>query len=298
MPITITRQRASAWAFLALCVVLAILAIVFRKEVSVLLDWVRGLGFVGHIVLISCLCVVALPVAAGYTPLCIGAGILWGFWVGYLTAWIGTCLLGPPIGFWACALLWRPQITRWLYGEAPSSTPLNSPDGSEQRDSPDENAIVVETESDGSGDEDVAVAPDDLDLGDGLGTPGPPMSDRRKKALAFLAAVQQKGFVVVLMLRNTPIPYGLQNALFSISGISFFKFWVASIVGQMPELAAWVYLGSTFQKISQLGGKVSTIEIVVIVVEVVVCVLVVVFLTWLGKRALRNPGEDTRAPLL
>lgn len=60
------------------------------------------------------------------------------------------------------------------------------------------------------------------------------------------------GFKVVALSRVTPIPFGLQNALFSLSDMSQGQYLLASMVGLVPMAALYCYMGSTLRSMEDV----------------------------------------------
>jgi len=112
----------------------------------------------------------------------------------------------------------------------------------------------------------------------------------RKQLKAFLKIVQQHGFKIALLFRFTPIPYGIQNGVFSISGLDYKKFMLAGL-GLVPEQCMWVYFGGTARRITDIvTGKVSVgpLQIVMMVVEVAVIIVICIVFVFFARRALKK----------
>ncbi|KAK7469593.1 hypothetical protein BaRGS_00036383 [Batillaria attramentaria] len=60
------------------------------------------------------------------------------------------------------------------------------------------------------------------------------------------------GFKVVALSRVTPIPFGLQNALFSLSDMGQIRYLVASLVGLIPMAVLYCYVGSTLRSMEDV----------------------------------------------
>lgn len=80
---------------------------------------------------------------------------------------------------------------------------------------------------------------------------------------AILRVVDSEhGFQVVVLARLTPIPFGLQNALFAMSKMSLQRYIAASITGMLPTQGLHTYFGSTLRSmeevISTSSGSPST----------------------------------------
>ena len=72
---------------------------------------------------------------------------------------------------------------------------------------------------------------------------------------ALDAAVQRRGFMLVLLLRLSPlIPFDVLNYALSLSGVSLRTFVVASFIGMLPGTALYVYLGSLAPAAAELSS--------------------------------------------
>eukprot|EP01119_Soliformovum_irregulare_P008227 TRINITY_DN2134_c0_g2_i1.p1 TRINITY_DN2134_c0_g2~~TRINITY_DN2134_c0_g2_i1.p1 ORF type:complete len:290 (-),score=30.41 TRINITY_DN2134_c0_g2_i1:1145-1969(-) len=118
----------------------------------------------------------------------------------------------------------------------------------------------------------------------------------KEKAELILELVQANGFKIMLLLRLTPVPFGLQNALFPIAGIPFLHYFVATIVGMTPEAIVWCYLGSSTRKLSEIihGGQKGVWHYVMFGVEIAAAIGLCVILTVVGRRALKKAMEQKK----
>jgi uncharacterized membrane protein YdjX (TVP38/TMEM64 family) len=67
------------------------------------------------------------------------------------------------------------------------------------------------------------------------------------KFAAIDHAVGDKGFTLVLLTRLSPIfPFNLQNYAYSLTGIPFWKYALASWLGMLPGTLMYVYIGAVF----------------------------------------------------
>lgn len=62
----------------------------------------------------------------------------------------------------------------------------------------------------------------------------------------------EHGFKVVVLARLTPIPFGLQNALFAMSKMSLQRYIAASITGMLPTQGLHAYFGSTLRSMEEV----------------------------------------------
>jgi uncharacterized membrane protein YdjX (TVP38/TMEM64 family) len=95
---------------------------------------------------------------------------------------------------------------------------------------------------------------------------------------AFMHTMESKGFYLILIMRMAPIPFGVQNGLFSVStttmlssrtmyvhrlthcgcglqvsNVSVMSFSVATIVGLVPEILMLVYMGTTMADLTSIA---------------------------------------------
>jgi uncharacterized membrane protein YdjX (TVP38/TMEM64 family) len=69
----------------------------------------------------------------------------------------------------------------------------------------------------------------------------------RAKLAAIDRAVGDKGFTIVLLTRLSPVfPFNLQNYAYALTGIPFWKYALASLLGMLPGGLMYVYIGSVF----------------------------------------------------
>jgi len=121
---------------------------------------------------------------------------------------------------------------------------------------------------------------------------------RNKKAEALLKAVRLHGFKIILMSRVTPVPFGLQNALFGISGIKFYWYIFATVAGMLPEAILWCYFGSKIHEINDVVHRNKDFgvwEKVFLGAQLAAVILLVALLGFLGRRAMRKVMSEEEA---
>jgi len=70
---------------------------------------------------------------------------------------------------------------------------------------------------------------------------------------AFLAVISSTQVArIVILSRLTPVPFGLQNAIFSVSSIPISKYLVFSMVGLFPSQLINAYIGSTLRSMEEV----------------------------------------------
>lgn len=116
------------------------------------------------------------------------------------------------------------------------------------------------------------------------------------------AAISQKGWLIVLLLRLAPVmPFNILNYALALTQISFIHYVIATAVGMIPGTAMYVYFGIVANGLGQIGsaqaGPNWTEKIIIYVVSGVLIIAVVVIITIIAKRAIANAiaeAEQTR----
>ena len=117
-------------------------------------------------------------------------------------------------------------------------------------------------------------------------------SDPRLRAID--AAVGGKGFRVVLLLRLSPVvPFSLLNYALGATRVGFWRYLVASFLGMLPGTFLYVSLGAAATSVAQLRG--TRAGLVPLAVGLAATVAVVVVLTVIARRALRDTLRQTQA---
>ena len=73
------------------------------------------------------------------------------------------------------------------------------------------------------------------------------ISIRLRRHATFRAidtAVEKEGWKIVILLRLCPIPFGLANYLYGLTGVPFRAYLIASVIGSLPGLLLFCELGS------------------------------------------------------
>ena len=103
--------------------------------------------------------------------------------------------------------------------------------------------------------------------------------DRDPRLNSLNIAVSEQGWKVVFLVRLSPlIPFGLQNYLFSLTGVKVVPYAIATAVGILPGSALYVYIGV----MGQAMGETGTIQWVLLSIGLISTVLVAWFV---GRRA-------------
>jgi uncharacterized membrane protein YdjX (TVP38/TMEM64 family) len=86
---------------------------------------------------------------------------------------------------------------------------------------------------------------------------GPWVQDRIARTTRFQAldeAVKQRGFMIVLLVRLSPVfPYNVLNYALGLTQVSLRDYVLASWIGMLPATVMYVYLGSTLKSLADLA---------------------------------------------
>jgi uncharacterized membrane protein YdjX (TVP38/TMEM64 family) len=105
-------------------------------------------------------------------------------------------------------------------------------------------------------------------------------------------AVAREGWKIVLLTRLSPVfPFNLLNYAYGLTSVPLKDYVAASWVGMIPGTVLYVYLGSIGADVVRAGGGARTrtpAEWALEVVGLLATLAVVVFVTRIGARALRE----------
>lgn len=108
-------------------------------------------------------------------------------------------------------------------------------------------------------------------------------------------ALQQKGFLIVLLTRLSPLfPFNLLNYAYGLTGVKARDYIIASWIGMFPATALYVYLGSAAASLTQIAsGDVSAGKggRVLFFVGLAATLAVAVYVTRVARRALDRELE-------
>lgn len=88
-----------------------------------------------------------------------------------------------------------------------------------------------------------------------------------------------QAFKIVVLARLTPVPFGLQNAVFSVSNLTMDRYILASVLGLLPTQTLNVYIGSTLRSMEEVLTNSDNMLAgwVILLAQLLVTVLVGVF---------------------
>ncbi|HEV3116564.1 MAG TPA: TVP38/TMEM64 family protein [Gemmataceae bacterium] len=117
-------------------------------------------------------------------------------------------------------------------------------------------------------------------------------------------AVGRQGFKIVLLLRLSPVfPFNLLNYALGLTRVSFRDYCLATLLGMVPGILLYVYLGSLITDVTQLFGARSerTVgEQVLFYAGLAATVVATLLITRTARRALAAavPDDSTATPTL
>eukprot|EP00038_Savillea_parva_P010707 m.192169 g.192169 ORF g.192169 m.192169 type:complete len:421 (+) comp18584_c0_seq1:210-1472(+) len=102
--------------------------------------------------------------------------------------------------------------------------------------------------------------------------------------LAQLARLMEgdQGLKIVMMTRLTPVPFGIQNALFSATNITFVRFGMATFLALLPTQLLNSYLGTTLRSLDEVVKGNSNAGMMV------AQVVMMVWVTWYVNRRMKR----------
>jgi len=76
-----------------------------------------------------------------------------------------------------------------------------------------------------------------------------------KEFRLFMNMLQGKNqFIVTLITRMAPIPFGLQNSFFALTDISFRDYMFSTWIGLLPFQIIWTHFGTTLRNLSKISS--------------------------------------------
>ena len=100
---------------------------------------------------------------------------------------------------------------------------------------------------------------------------------------AIDGAIAKDGWKIVGLLRMCPVPFGLTNYLYGLTGIDFWRYMLATLVGMLPGNMMFVYLGA-FGKQTAEGPR-HPLEFVAGALALAAMVGVTIILRRIARRA-------------
>lgn len=104
------------------------------------------------------------------------------------------------------------------------------------------------------------------------------------------AAIAHEGWKIVMLLRMCPIPFGLSNYLYGLSGVTFWHYMAATAIGLAPGNALFVYLGAVGRR--TLSGEARPphpLEFAALAVAIVAFMAAGAYIARTVRRAVATP---------
>jgi uncharacterized membrane protein YdjX (TVP38/TMEM64 family) len=117
------------------------------------------------------------------------------------------------------------------------------------------------------------------------------MVEERPKLKAVDRAVAEEGWKIVVMVRLTPImPFNLQNYFFGLTEIQFWHYVAATLVGIIPGVLLYLYLGAIGAATLGGGAEFGPLQWGFFGLGLVVTILAVALVTKKAKAKLEQVG--------
>ena len=117
----------------------------------------------------------------------------------------------------------------------------------------------------------------------------------RRRAEAVMEAVNEGGWKIVGLVRLSPlIPFNLQNYFFGLTGIPFWHYATATLIGMIPGAAVNVYLG-TLGNIVLSDSEETTVRGSAFMVGLIATIAVTWLITRKARQKLTQAGVDASA---
>lgn len=103
-------------------------------------------------------------------------------------------------------------------------------------------------------------------------------------------AVETQGWRIVFLTRLSPVfPFSAQNYFYGLTGVTFYQYVAASLVGMFPGTLLYVYIGAAGAEVAEAsGGAASWGQTALLVAGLVATAAVVVLVTRVARRELQK----------
>ncbi|XP_060593570.1 transmembrane protein 64-like [Ruditapes philippinarum] len=107
------------------------------------------------------------------------------------------------------------------------------------------------------------------------------------------------GFKVVALTRLTPLPFGLQNSLFSLTDIPLLSYVSASTLGMLPTAVLNCYMGTTLRSMNDILTDETNQATgwIVLTVQILFTIALMFFVVRKARVELKKTVEDTDDPM-
>eukprot|EP01121_Diplochlamys_sp_Union-15-3_P008090 TRINITY_DN211_c0_g1_i2.p1 TRINITY_DN211_c0_g1~~TRINITY_DN211_c0_g1_i2.p1 ORF type:complete len:267 (-),score=30.85 TRINITY_DN211_c0_g1_i2:25-825(-) len=119
---------------------------------------------------------------------------------------------------------------------------------------------------------------------------------QNKKLQILLLAIEANPTKFTVLMRYTPVPFGLQNAIIAVADIPFRTYFITSLFALLPEEFFWAYFGGTAAKslADIVEGKI-TLGIgqkFALIAQVIVIGIILAGSVIAGSRAMKQMTEE------
>ena len=102
-------------------------------------------------------------------------------------------------------------------------------------------------------------------------------------------AIEEEGWKIVALLRLCPIPFGLANYLYGLTGVRFQPYLWTTVLGSLPSIVLFCHLGSAgragLQALASGNFHQGPGEIALLVLSIIATIGALVFLPRFARRA-------------
>eukprot|EP01095_Lingulamoeba_sp_RSL-Kostka_P001683 TRINITY_DN1245_c1_g5_i1.p1 TRINITY_DN1245_c1_g5~~TRINITY_DN1245_c1_g5_i1.p1 ORF type:complete len:353 (-),score=74.37 TRINITY_DN1245_c1_g5_i1:19-1077(-) len=241
------------------------------------LTWVESLGNFGVLILMLSFVFISFPFTFGYIPLSLGAGYLYGIFLGTLSASIGA-----TTGALICFILFRNLL---LKVKCCSSMLL-------ENESIKQLLFNKETETiDEEEPNDMDLMNENKEIDDYISENSNNNNNNNIQNSVSMMSKSEPSFVLATLFRLAPFPFGFSNALLSLTSIGWKKYALTTFLGLFPFQVMWVYLGTTVRSLTDVAqGNIETSygQIISLTIQLFVGIVVPVYLVIHFKQKITN----------
>ena len=111
-------------------------------------------------------------------------------------------------------------------------------------------------------------------------------------------AVETQGWRIVFLTRLSPVfPFNAQNYFYGLTGVTFYQYVAASLVGMLPGTLLYVYIGAAGAEVAEAsGGAASWGQTALLVAGLLATAAVVVLVTRVARRELNKALAEVEVP--
>jgi uncharacterized membrane protein YdjX (TVP38/TMEM64 family) len=129
------------------------------------------------------------------------------------------------------------------------------------------------------------------------------IAERLRQKPTFRAidlAIEEEGWKIVVLLRLCPIPFGLANYFYGLTGVRFQPYLWTTILGSLPSILLFCHLGSAgragLEAFATGNFQKGADEIILLALSVIAVVVALIFLPRFARRAVEKYAKVTIPP--